>query len=259
MKICPKCGQQVQASDQFCPHCGTALATNEAATTTRQSRRQTGQNPKAPKKRWRRWLALAVVVALLLIGGGWWFKHTQNQSVVETASSQSSSTSLSSSSSESTVDESSQKTASSDSSGSTDKLSTNLGSQETATAILFYGGHKYPDSLYKGNLQAAQEKNSLYIYPNKFPTDQKNGYEAHPGQGVAYRLVPSQIDASISYTLDQDQTVNFYQVGKTPLELDYLGSASWQSIINYDNQHNAAPVVRQLGSVAHLSEVSGDE
>ena len=254
MKTCPKCGQEVPESDQFCSRCGATLATNETTNPTRQSRRQGNQGSKTPKKRWGRWLALAIGLVLLLVGGGVWFNHAQSQPVTEIASSSSASTSQSSSSeSESMTNSSSHVMSNSQSSTQSGKLSTNLGPRESAAVIMYYGAYRLNNRHYQGDYRASLSNQALAIsMSNLSKVEGKTGYDDHPGQGMAYSLAPGEVDAYISYTLDKDKTVNFYAIGDQPGDLEYLGSASWNNVINYANQHNVADQIHQLGSYAKI-------
>lgn len=270
MKHCPNCGTKLPANADFCPECGTALK--------RQAPRQAQKKMKKQRHWGRKGIITLVVVALLVIGGGTWYLLQQGDPVEETTTSQVSASSSSkashkkrsSSSSETAQDEtaeaigtkqvsgnqSSTTTRSSKGQSTSSGLSTNLGPKETAASILYYGAKKV-DDLFQGNYEAVERSQRLYVTTDKV-TAFDDGAISHPGQGVVYYLTSAQTEPSIGYTLDKDQTVNFYEfeVGSEP---EYKGSAKWQDIVDYINKADAADTIHSLGKVTDVSNVHDND
>lgn len=75
---------------------------------------------------------------------------------------------------------------------------------------------------------------------------------AHSSQMTLYRLAPGEIDAMLAYTVEANQTINFYQLGDSR-QYQYLGTVSLPKLVAYLNHHDGVKTVRQLGAVTRIN------
>ena len=145
-----------------------------------------------PRTRVAKWWGLVVIIILVAGGSAYYFHH---QSRITTSSHLTHSTSSATAQS---------KQISSSTSGK-DHLTINLTAPELAAAVLVYGGHQFVTSLYPANLTGALDHQRLIVTQESQATPL-----AHSSQTTLYRLAPGEIDAMLAYTVEANQTINFY-------------------------------------------------
>ena len=187
-----------------------------------------------PRTRVAKWWGLVVIIILVAGGSAYYFHH---QSRITTSSHLTHSTSSATARSEEISSSTSEK----------DHLTTNLTPPELAAAVLVYGGHQFATSLYPANLTGALDHQQLIV-----AKESQAAPLAHSSQTTLYRLAPGEIDAILAYTVEANQTINFYQLGDSR-QYQYLGTVSLPKLVAYLNHHDGVKTVRQLGAVTRIN------
>lgn len=242
MRTCLK-GHPMQENQQFCAECGSTMLQEN--------------NYTLPQKKRSYTLPIVLTIlglAVILTGGFFAFRQyftSSNDVVVEEKSASSSNQAATQSSDTDTdkTDESEASTASSSKKVSGPQLdASNLSPKQNAAAILVYGAEKLQDSLWKSNFDYSKRNNSLVVsIRDSFDKLSKKG------MGSYYSLAPIETDSSIGYTLETNQTVNFYKQGpsmSSPYIL--LGSVPIEDIVDWINNNNQVTTVNNIASATKI-------
>lgn len=243
MRTCLK-GHPMQENQQFCAECGSPMLQEN--------------NYTLPQKKKSYTLPIVLTIlglAVILTGGFFAFRQyftSSNDVVVEEKSAIQSSNQAATQSSDTDkdkADESEASTASSSKKVSGPQLdASNLSPKQNAASILVYGAEKLQDSLWKSNFDYSKRNNSLVVsIRDSFDTLSKQG------MGSYYSLAPIEADSSIGYTLETDQTVNFYKKS-TNMSSPYilLGSVPIEDIVDWINNNNQVTTVNNIASATKI-------
>lgn len=235
MRTCLK-GHPMQENQQFCAECGSPMLQEN--------------NYTLPQKKRSYTLPIVLTIlglAVILTGGFFAFRQyftSSNDVVVEEKSASSSNQAATQSSDTDTdkTDESEASTASSSKKVSGPKLdASNLSPKQNAAAIVYYGAHKLNNRSFEG-LEVSDTGIAISL------SDISSSSIERKGMGTLYKLAPGQSDSIAFYTLEKDQTVNYYVNGNTPADFRYLGSYSIEEIVDFINSKNAANSVNQMAN-----------
>ncbi|WP_025021795.1 hypothetical protein [Ligilactobacillus hayakitensis] len=245
MRTCLK-GHPMQENQQFCAECGSPMLQEN--------------NYTLPQKKRSYTLPIVLTIlglAVILTGGFFAFRQyftSSNDVVIEekSASSSNQAATQSSDTDKDKTDESEASTASSSKKVSGPQLdAANLTPKQNAASILVYGAEKLQDSLWKGNLDSSKKNSALDVSLSDISEDSNS--ISKPGMGTYYSLAPGEVDSSIGYTLETNQTVNFYKQGpsmSSPYIL--LGSVPIEDIVDWVNNNNQVTTVNNIASATKI-------
>lgn len=201
----------------------------------------------------KRHLWIWVIIVVLLIGLGAWLVVKNKSSNTQRADQVESSSNRSSATKRKTVVQSQSKKE-------TAHLSINsITPEETALVIAYYGAKKFNDSDGWSSVYNQLSNGTLKL----MLSSKYNKELAKPGTGVQYVFVKKQSDTSKltirnapSYTLENDQTVNFYQ----PYNYENtIHRVSLEEIIDFGNEHEIAGQIKQREKNVTLTDVRKTE
>ncbi|WP_326516347.1 hypothetical protein [Ligilactobacillus murinus] len=249
MKKCPKCGHKNDNDANFCSNCREKL--EKKASRVDQS--------SGKKKKTITVIASIFLILVLGIIAVFLFTRNNDQTTTATSNSGTESSKKSSSTAKQKSESTTKKEATANSKKETDKLVVNkLTPQQTAAAIIYYGAENVkPYDTWKELYDA----NSINVYITK----RLIGNLDKPGQDVRYALLTDNNTndknyIGPSYTLDADNTVNYYSFkGFGGQRITYSEqSVALDTIIKYINSNNDIATINKLAENISVEDRQGE-
>lgn len=207
---------------QFCPKCGAKTAVSQSTTEVNDTGSSAPASTKVKNTNQRYWI-LALVLIICVGGYLLWNHLNTNESASPVSSSRSSSNRSLSSSSEK----------------SKSKSTSEFNPKNDSVKILHYGANKLGNQKYKNDLKQIMSSKTMLVVGSS--ASDVNGI-SKKGTGTFYSFGEPEEDRYLGYTVDNDQTVNFYVT--MPTKTEFIKSVSLAKIREYADSNDQLAEVK---------------